>query len=150
MNMNQISIGKFIAEKRKAKNLTQAQLAERLNISNKTISKWETGKSMPDYSIMESLCNELDISISELLNGEKPQVNNDEQMIELVQRVQQLENQKNSLNGIILIVMGIALMALSFILEGSAIKDFISGLLLGISVVEMLVGVYISVRYLKK
>ena len=53
--MSQQDIGRFIAEKRRMKNLTQEQLAERLGVSNKTISKWETGKSMPDYSLVEAL-----------------------------------------------------------------------------------------------
>ena len=57
--MNQLVTGKFIALKRKQKNLTQEQLAEKLGVSNKTISKWETGKCMPDYSIVKSLCEEL-------------------------------------------------------------------------------------------
>lgn len=68
--MNQILIGKYIARKRKEKNLTQAQLAERLNVSNKTISKWENGNCMPDYSVIEVLCRELGITISELMDGE--------------------------------------------------------------------------------
>lgn len=68
--MEQVKIGKFIAECRKKKNLTQMQLAERLNITDRAISKWETGKGMPDSSIMLELCNELDISVNELLSGE--------------------------------------------------------------------------------
>ena len=68
--MNQVKIGKFIAECRKKKNLTQAQLAEKLNITDRAISKWETGKGMPDPSIMLDLCNELNISVNELLSGE--------------------------------------------------------------------------------
>ena len=68
--MNQVKIGKFIAECRKGKNLTQAQLAEKLNITDRAISKWETGKGMPDPSIMLDLCNELNISVNELLSGE--------------------------------------------------------------------------------
>ena len=68
--MEQVKIGKFIAECRKNKNLTQAQLAEKLNITDRAISKWETGKGMPDSSIMLDLCNELDISVNELLSGE--------------------------------------------------------------------------------
>ena len=68
--MEQIKIGKFIAECRKKKNLTQAQLAEKLNITDRAISKWETGKGMPDSSIMLELCNELNISVNELLSGE--------------------------------------------------------------------------------
>ena len=69
--MDQQKIGKFIQERRKEKKLTQLELAEKLGVSNRTISKWETGKSLPDYSTFNDLCNELDISINELLSGEK-------------------------------------------------------------------------------
>ena len=68
--MNQIKIGKFIAECRKKNNLTQMQLAEKLNITDRAISKWKNGKGMPDSSIMLDLCNELKISVNELLCGE--------------------------------------------------------------------------------
>lgn len=69
--MDQIKIGKFIANCRKKNNLTQKQLAEKLNITDRAISKWENGKGMPDSSIMIDLCNELKISVNELLSGEK-------------------------------------------------------------------------------
>ena len=86
--MDQIKIGKFIAERRKTKNLTQLQLAEKLNITDRAISKWETGKGMPDSSIMMELCKELDISVNELLSGELIDMNNynvkvDENLIKL-------------------------------------------------------------------
>ena len=68
--MNQVKIGKFIAECRKNKKLTQAELAEKLNITDRAISKWETGKGMPDSSIMLNLCDELGINVNELLSGE--------------------------------------------------------------------------------
>lgn len=68
--MNQVKIGKFIAECRKTKKLTQAQLAEKLNITDRAISKWETGNGMPDSSIMLDLCSELGITVNELLCGE--------------------------------------------------------------------------------
>ena len=68
--MDQVKIGKFIADCRKRKDLTQMQLAEKLNITDRAISKWETGKGMPDSSIMLELCNELEISVNELLSGE--------------------------------------------------------------------------------
>ena len=68
--MNQKKIGKFIQERRKLKELTQVELAEKLGVSNRTISSWENGNSLPDYSMFQDLCNELDISIVELLNGE--------------------------------------------------------------------------------
>lgn len=69
--MNQIGIGKFIAKCRKEKKLTQAELAEKLNITDRAVSKWETGKSMPDSSIMLNLCEILEITVNELLSGEK-------------------------------------------------------------------------------
>ena len=68
--MNQLKIGKFIAKCRKMKNMTQADLAEKLNIIDRAISKWETGKGMPDSSIMLDLCDELSITVNELLSGE--------------------------------------------------------------------------------
>ncbi len=71
--MDQIKIGRFICEKRKEKKLTQQELANLINVKGKTISKWETGHGIPDVSIMIPLCRELDISINELLNGEKLQ-----------------------------------------------------------------------------
>ena len=74
--MDQIKIGKFIAECRKKNNLTQMQLAEKLNITDRAISKWENGKAMPDSSIMLDLCNELKISVNELLSGEMIDMNN--------------------------------------------------------------------------
>lgn len=69
--MDQFKTGKFIAECRKQKKLTQMQLAEKLNITDKAISKWENGKAMPDSAIMLELCDILCISVNELLNGEK-------------------------------------------------------------------------------
>lgn len=69
--MNQIKIGQFIAKCRKDKNLTQEQLAEKLGVSNKSISKWENGKCMPDLSLFHQLCKILDITINDLMSGEK-------------------------------------------------------------------------------
>ena len=69
--MNQIKIGRFIAECRKKENLTQMQLAEKLGITDKAVSKWERGVAMPDTSIMLELCAILNINVNELLSGEK-------------------------------------------------------------------------------
>ncbi len=67
--MNQIKIGRFIAECRKEKKLTQMQLAEKLNITDRAVSKWETGKGMPDSSVMLELCEILGITVNDLLSG---------------------------------------------------------------------------------
>ena len=77
--MNQIKIGKFIAECRKKESLTQMQLAEMLGITDKAISKWERGITMPDSSIMLELCDILNINVNELLNGEKISMENNNQ-----------------------------------------------------------------------
>jgi transcriptional regulator with XRE-family HTH domain len=79
--MNQIDTGKFIASCRKEKGLTQAQLAEKLNITDRAVSKWETGKCMPDSSIMLELCNILGVTVNELLSGERIEMNNYEEKV---------------------------------------------------------------------
>ena len=144
-------VGRFITKKRKEQNLTQEQLAERLGISNKTISKWETGKCMPDYAVVKNLCEELNVSVSELMDGEETddksiRMYDEEQILDLLRRTQELEKQKVMLTGVILIVMGIALQSLSHTLGGSDVKDFFSGLLLGLSVAEMLAGVWVIAK----
>lgn len=149
--MNQLTTGKFISQKRKEKNLTQEQLAEKLGVSNKTISKWETGKCMPDYGVVKSLCEELEITVAELMDGEEAEEKSvraydDDQIMDLLRRTQELEKQRNLLYGILLIVMGIALQVLSHTFGGSNVKDFFSGILLGLSIGEMLVGVYVLGR----
>lgn len=68
--MDQVRIGRFIAEKRKEQGLTQAQLAEALGITDRAVSKWETGRSLPDASVMLELCRLLKITVNDLLNGE--------------------------------------------------------------------------------
>ena len=70
-SMEQQKIGKFIHDLRKEKDLTQKQLADLVGVSDKTISKWETGRGIPDTAIMNELCKVLGISINELLSGER-------------------------------------------------------------------------------
>ncbi len=69
--MNQEKIGNFIQEARKKKKLTQQQLAEKLNVTDRSVSNWENGKNMPDLSLFKPICDELDITINELMSGEK-------------------------------------------------------------------------------
>jgi len=153
--MNQMKTGKFISLKRKEQNLTQEQLAEKLGVSNKTVSKWETGKCMPDYAVVTTLCEELGITVAELMDGEAAAENSiraydEEQLLDLLRRTQNLENQRTSLCGVVLMVMGMALLAVSFNIGGSDVKDFFSGLLLGISIANMLGGLFLTARGLAK
>ena len=107
--MDLIKIGKFIADTRKKKNLTQIQLAERLSITDRAVSKWECGRSMPDSSIMLELCEVLEISVNELLTGEKLEMEKYNKQVELnlIEMVKQKEaSDKRLLN--MEIVLGVS------------------------------------------
>lgn len=92
--MDQIKIGKFIAEERKIRKLTQRELADKLSISDKTISKWERGNGFPEVSLLLPLCAELDITVNELLSGERLSETDykkkaEENMVNLVKEAQE-------------------------------------------------------------
>ena len=153
--MNQTTIGSYIAKKRREKNLTQEQLAEKIGVSNKTISKWENGKCMPDYSIIEQLCKELSVTLSELMDGEDAaedsvRVYDDDQILELLHRTQELERQKGVLCGFVLIILGIASSTLSRNTGGTDVQDFLSGVLMGLSVAEILAGIVVFGKSIMK
>ena len=97
--MNQIKIGEFIASQRKSKNLTQAALAEKLGITDRAVSKWETGKGLPDISLMLELCGILGITVNELLCGEKISMENSEQKNEqlLLDMAQEIEKKNKTI-----------------------------------------------------
>jgi len=97
--MDQIKIGKFIAECRKKNNLTQMQLAEKLNITDRAISKWENGRAMPDSGVMLDLCKELKISVNELLSGEMIDMKNYDENVEknLLEMIKQKEESDKKL-----------------------------------------------------
>lgn len=108
---------------------------------------------MPAYSVVEALCGELDITIAELMDGENAadgsiRAYDNAQIVELLKRTQELEKQKNIIYGVLLIVMGIALQAVSHTVGGSDVKDFVSGVILGISIAVMLIGIYCTGRNL--
>ena len=80
--MDQIKIGKFIQDRRKEKKLTQSELAEKLNITDRAISKWENGNCLPDVGTMQELCEILSISVNDLFSGEKVDMKNNEKKLE--------------------------------------------------------------------
>ena len=105
--MNQIKTGKFIAETRKAQGLTQKQLADILEISDKTVSKWECGKGLPEVSLMLPLCSALNITVNDLLSGERVSqieyINKaEENMMNLIK-----ENEENKKRMALAIICGI-------------------------------------------
>ena len=110
--MNQDKIGKFILECRKAKKLTQSELAEKLGVTDKSISNWENGRNMPDLSLFKPLCEILDITINDLISGEKVtkdkyQEKLEENIISTIDYTNKKMSEKNNFIGIILIVFGI-------------------------------------------
>ncbi len=123
--MDQVKIGKFIAECRKKNSLTQMQLAERLNITDRAVSKWETGKSMPDSSIMLDLCGVLGISVNDLLSGEVVTVDNynkelENNLIEMVKQKEEADKRLLSLEifvGVICLAVFLALIAIASLVQ---------------------------------
>ena len=146
--MDQIAIGKFIFKKRKERNLTQEQLAERLGVSNKTISKWETGKCMPDYAIIEPLCQELNITAAELLDGEEKSVHPSDyqRILKMMKEARDLKNKKFMLVGIVVSLSGIVFLIFSQFIGGTEIQEMLSGFALGISFPLMLLGMILIIR----
>ncbi len=112
--MNQIKIGRFIAECRKKANLTQLQLSEKLGITDKAISKWERGVAMPDTSIMLELCDILGISVNELLNGEKIDMEKNNQKNEqiLLEMAKELEKKNKTIWSSMWAIMIVSITAL--------------------------------------
>ena len=123
--MDQVKIGKFIAECRKKNSLTQMQLAERLNITDRAVSKWETGKSMPDSSIMLDLCGVLGISVNDLLSGEVVTVDNynkelENNLIEMVKQKEEADKRLLSLEifvGVVCLAVFLALIAIASLVQ---------------------------------
>ncbi len=111
--MDQIKIGKFILNCRKEKGITQEQLAEKLGVTSKSISRWENGNTMPDYTLLKDLCNELNININELLSGEKIKGNDYMNKSEenLIKLRKQIDKRKKLLTIISYIFMAIIIIA---------------------------------------
>ena len=112
--MNQIKIGRFIADCRKKSNLTQLQLAEKLGITDKAISKWERGITMPDSSIMLELCDILGINVNELLSGEKINMENNSQKNEqlLLDMAKEVEQKNKTIWTSMWVIMTVSIVAL--------------------------------------
>ena len=150
--MNQVKIGKFIAECRKKNNLTQMQLAEKLNITDRAISKWENGKAMPDSSIMLDLCNELKISVNELLSGEMIDMNNYNEIAEktLLEMAKKEERQNKRLMTSMWTILitsaifyiGILLLAVNTLEEGIML-----GAIICISTIVFLIAGFIGLKF---
>ncbi len=110
--MDQEKIGKFIAECRKKRKMTQSELGEKLGVTEKSISNWENGRNMPDLSLFKPLCNELNISLNDLMSGEKViekeyQEKLEENIIKTINYTSKKIESRNTLIGLILITFGV-------------------------------------------
>lgn len=149
--MDQIKIGKFIAECRKKANLTQLQLAEKLGITDRAISKWETGKSLPDSSIMLELCDILNITVNDLLCGEIVTMDNYNKELEnnLLEMVKQKEESDKRLLWIE-IVMGICciipLVASVIIVQTVPMREWLSIVIVLTSIIPLLIAIPFAIK----
>ena len=150
--MDQVKIGNFIAECRKKKKLTQMQLAEKLNITDRAISKWENGKSMPDSSIMLDLCNELGISVNELLSGEvidmKEYDKKSEELLLELAKQDELKNKKLMTSMWTILItsaifyIGVLLLAINILEEG-----ILLGTIICVSTIVFLIAGFIALKF---
>ena len=143
--MNQIKTGRFIAECRKKRGLTQMQLAEKLGITDRAVSKWENGKALPDSSIMLELCGILGITVNDMLSGEVVTMDNYNEQSEkiLLDMVRQKEEKDKMLlrMEIIAIVLGIIpILIVAFLIEKISLPEWQEVLIVLLSVIPLLIA----------
>lgn len=146
--MDQVKIGKFIAEERKRKGYTQKQLSEKLGISDKTISKWERGNGFPEVSLLLPLCSELEITVNELLSGERVSEEDyrkkaEENMVNLVREAQ--ESKKKIILSIMVCGFTIIATVPLFIISGLLVmENWTRALLIIIGIIVIFGGIAIA------
>lgn len=153
--MDMIKVGRFISTKRKEQNLTQMQLAEKLSITDRAVSKWECGKALPDSSIMIELCEILNISVNELLTGEEIEMEKYDKQVEqnLIEMVKQKEESDKRLLNIEIVLMAISI---TFFIAIIAIVSFVdmplwAKIVIGIGgFIQLLASTLISFRIEQK
>ena len=149
--MDQVKIGKFIAECRKKNNLTQMQLAEKLNITDRAISKWENGKAMPDSSIMLDLCKELKINVNELLSGEVIKMDNynekaEELLIEMKKQKEEADKKMLQLEWVIGYMSSLTFLTLVFVASYVEMADWLKIILIVFGAISFAVGMGHGIR----
>ena len=149
--MDQVKIGKFIAECRKKANLTQMQLAEKLGITDRAISKWETGKSLPDSSIMLELCGTLGITVNDLLSGEVITMDNynkelENNLLEMIKQKELADKRLLSVEVFIGITATVVLFALIFIAAFLQMEGWLRISLISLGFALFLAGCFYALR----
>ena len=149
--MNQIKIGRFIAERRKEQKLTQIQLAEKLGITDRAVSKWETGKSLPDASIMLELCGLLKITVNDLLSGEVVSMNNyneksEKNLLEMIKQKEQADKRLLSLEIATGLMSVMFLFSMIFIAALIEMQDWLKVVLIVFGFVIFMIGILVALR----
>ena len=149
--MDQIKIGRFIAECRKKQNLTQFELSEKLNITDRAVSKWENGKSMPDSSIMLELCDVLKISVNDLLCGEVVTMDDykeklDKTIIEMVKQKEDNDRKLLSLEILIGVLSMIILLGFTFCAAYIEMQDWLKVCLIISGFIICFIGIFFAIR----
>lgn len=149
--MDQIKIGEFISLKRKEKNITQSELAERLNITDRAISKWENGICLPDASNMLDLCNILDITINDLFSGEVVDMKDNEKkleenLLEMIRLKEKRDKELLFLEIFIGITVSIVMMSLIMIAAMVKMPDWIRVMLIIIGIIPFAIGICYAIR----
>ena len=149
--MDQLKIGKFIAMCRKKSSLTQAQLAEKLNITDRAISKWETGKSMPDSSVMLELCDVLGISVTDLLCGEVVTMENynkelENNLLEMVKQKEQTDKRLLTIEIVMGIVCLIPLLAAIWLVLAIPLEEKMETAIVLASLIPLLVAAPFAIK----
>ena len=149
--MNQAKIGNFIADQRKANNLTQSALAEKLGVTDRAVSKWENGKCLPDASIMLDLCKILKITVNDLLCGERITMENynkqlEENLIEITKQKQELDKKLLSLEILIGVFSCIILFGFVFTAAFVQMKDWLRIILIVVGFIIGCVGIFFVLR----
>ena len=149
--MDQLKTGMFISELRKEKSLTQAQLAEKLGITDRAVSKWETGRSLPDAAIMLELCEILGITVNELLSGERLNMEQFDKKFEenlLEMKKQKEESDRKLLRAEIALgsISSVFFLAIIFIASFLEMPSAVRVLLIAVSFVMFFIGVFYCVR----
>lgn len=151
--MNQMIIGALITKKREQKNITQNELADHLGVSVKTVERWESGKTVPDYRVIMPLCDKLGVSLHELLTGKSALPENSDisdTLLELLSGMQSSRKQCTMLYGVIMMILGMTLLIVQFNLGGTDIANAVALLLLIVAIIEILIGIYIAARGMSK
>lgn len=149
--MDQIKIGKFIASKRKEQKMTQVQLAEKLGITDRAVSKWETGKSLPDASIMLQLCGYLKITVNDLLSGEVVSMENynertEKNLIEVIRQKEDADKRLLTIEIVIGLLSTVFMFTMIAVAALIQMQDSIRFLLIGIGFVQFLVAMTFAIR----